>query len=344
MKPYENRMRSKFSILIFLFLTTVLVPSCDSGSKDSEKALPLLLGYASSETAKLQAANRSAAEASAAFQAAVGRVTFEAEQGILVYNNPIPKGAKRLLALFPFHSFSHRSKDPVFPIVIPTALSTPSRSCNTAQCALSFSEPTTIGGFEYCQSGNLNSGTFSPNGLRVFLVFSGGTLTDDLGYTSQMEGKVNFDNCLKRSTDYLNYPNVTSSFVSGEMDYSGMSTQTFSNVSKSATSILADIVIQEDSTLVSSNFSSNGGPAQTINITQAIDLTIDSSITNISQTASTFSASYVEVLTGSVNLSGTVGSTNVNISKTYSNTRFTYDVTCQVDFSTKSGNCSITPK
>lgn len=113
-------------------------------------------------------------------------------------------------------------------------------------------------------------------------------------------------------------------------------------------SFSADITVKEASTTKSSNMQINGGAAQSVNVVQNVDLSVNSVASNITSeiTSSTvsFKASYVDTLTGTVSVTGSVGGGNVNVSRTYNKDKFTYDVDCKIDITNGSGNCNVTVK
>jgi hypothetical protein len=333
-----------FVLALSLALTTTSCNVVDSilgneDSDDDQTALALLLGYSVVSTA---AANRAAAQVRSATSAAASAVTSQAQSGSLTLRGLPVHDRQRMLAVLHQRIAKNNFERSIRPNVMLTALITPTGSCTTTGCNA------TLSGTENCTPGDTNSGTMTTTNLQVTFTFSGDPMNGDLGYTGTMKGDMTMNKCSSRSPDYFNFPSMTSSVTTGDMNYDGTQTQTFANASMTATSFSADITVKETSTTKSSNLAINGGAAQVINVTQSVDLLVNSVGSNIESTMSgstfTFKASYVDTLTGTVAVTGSVGGGNVNVSRTYNNDKFTYDVACTINFDTGAGDCTTTVK
>lgn len=306
-------------------------------SNDDDAALALLLGYSIVSTA---AANRAAAEVRSATSAVASSVTTQAQNGTIVFRGLPVHDRQRMMAVLHQRLVSQNFERNIRPNVMLTALSTPSGSCNTSGCSA------TLSGTENCSPGDTNSGTFTTSNLQVTLTFSGDPMNGDLGFTGTMKGDMSMNKCQSRSADYFNFPSMTSSVTTGDINYDGSQTQTYANASMTGSSFSADITVKETSTTKSSNMAINGGAAQSVNVTQSVDLTVNSVASNmeanVSGSEATFKASYVDTLTGTVSVTGSVGGGNVSVSRTYNRDKFTYDVSCKVNFNTGAGDCTIT--
>lgn len=344
-----NRLSMLPRALSYLLLAALTLPtvSCNvidnllgkEESNDDETALALLLGYSVVTTA---AANRAAAEVRAATSAAASAVTTQAQSGTLTFRGLPVHDRQRMMAVLHQRLVNQNFQRNIRPNVMLTALNTPSGSCNTAGCNA------TLSGTENCKPGDTNSGTFTTSNLQVVLTFSGNPMNGDLGYTGTMKGDMSMNKCQNTTADYFNFPSMTSSVTTGDINYDGSQTQTYANASMSGSSFSADITVKETSTTKSSNMAINGGAAQSVNVTQNVNLTVNSVASNmesnVSGSEATFKASYVDTLTGTVSVVGTVGGGNVNVSRTYNNDKFTYDVSCKVNFQSGAGDCTITVK
>lgn len=337
---------TKFLIPLTLISLALGFTSCDklTGRKnsDDQNAQLLLLGaYVSNENANA-AARRNAAQIRSAISAATTTITTQAQNGTIVFNGLPLHDRQKTMAILSQKISSYNYQKNLRPNVIPTALNTPSGSCNTAGCSA------TLSGTENCSAGDTKSGTFSTTNLQVTLTISGDPMTGNLGFSGTMKGDMKMDKCQSRSADYFNFPSMTSSITTGDINYDGSNTQTLSNVSFTAQSFSADITIKEKSTTVSNNLAINGGAAQSVNVTQDLNLVVNSVASNLSATSSdtefAFKASYVDTLTGTVSVSGTVGGGNVNVSRTYNKDKFTYDVDCKFSITSGSGDCTVTVK
>lgn len=334
-----------FNQVLFLLILTFSFSNCDQilGKKDNDdtkaNALLLGLGYIASSTA---AANRSAAQVRGATSAAASTVTSQAQSGSLTLKGLPIHDRHKMLAILQQRISNHHLQKSIRPNIILTGFSTPTGSCNTSGCNA------TLSGTDNCSAGDTNSGTITTSNLQVNFTFSGDPMNGDLGYTGTMKGDMKMDKCQSRSPDYFNFPSMTSSITTGDINYDGSQTQTYANASMSASSFSADITVKETSTTKSSNMAINGGAAQTVNVTQSVNLTVNSVMSNmesnVTSSTVTFKASYVDTLTGSVVVTGNVGGGNVNVSRTYDKDKFTYDVDCTINITNGSGDCKITVK
>ncbi|MCZ8341514.1 MAG: hypothetical protein O9301_00640 [Leptospira sp.] len=337
---------TKFLVHLTVLSMAISLTSCDklTGKKDSddENAQLLLLGaFVANENANA-AARKNAAQIRSATSAATTAITTQAQGGSLTFNGLPLHDRQKTMAILSQRISSYNYQKNLRPNVIPTALSTPSGSCNTSSCNA------TLNGTENCSVGDTKSGTFSTTNLQVTLTITGNPMSGNLGFSGTMKGDLKMDKCQSRSPDYFNFPSMTTSITTGDLNYDGSNTQTLSNVSFTAEAFKADITVREKSTTISNNMQINGGAAQSVRVTQDVNLVVNSVASNLSATSSdsefSFKATYVDTLTGTVSVTGTVGSGNVNVSRTYNNDKFTYDVNCAFNINNGSGDCTITVK
>lgn len=333
-------------LVLVLSLTTTAcdqLTGSDSDDSDANAAAALLLGYAALQQNN-PTASRNAAQVRGSVSAVSSSVSNAASGGSVTFRHlPIGDRHKMLATLqkkLVQHNFDRKAR----PNILLTALSKSGGTCNSSGCA------TTLSGSENCKQGDTNSGTFTTTNLQVAFTFSGDPMNGDFGYSGTMKGDMKMNKCQSTTPDYFNFPSMTSSVTTGDINYDGSQTQTLANVSITGggTGSTMDITVKETSTTKSSNLAINGGAAQVVNVTQVVNLTVNSVASNISTTSSssefTFKASYVDTLTGTVAVTGTVGGGNVNVSRTYNKDKFTYDVDCKIKITDGSGDCTVTVK
>ncbi|MGV3664713.1 MAG: hypothetical protein ACO1NV_01175 [Leptospira bouyouniensis] len=328
-------------IIIILVTLSLSVQNCDQilGKKDSDdttNAAALLLGYVATSTA---AANRAAAEVRAATSAAASAVSNAASGGNVTFKKLPLNNQHKMIEIFKEKSRILAYNKKLGINLIPTALSRVggTGTCNATGCNA------TLTGSENC-----DSGSFSTSNLQVSFSFTGDPMNGDLGFTGTMKGDMKMNKCGKSQIDYFNYPSMTSSVTTGNINYDGTQTFKQDNVTMSGSGGSADLTIKETSTTKSTDMVINGGATQSVNVTQNVNLTINSVTSNQSANATasefTFKASYADTVTGTVSVTGNVSGGNVNVSRSFNKDKFTYDVDCKIDITNGTGNCNVTIK
>lgn len=319
-------------MLAFQFYT------CKKESSDDTSAL-LLLGIAMS-------ANENAAKTSVQVRSAVAGLSNSISSGIqggvaTNFNFSVPKMEKNKLAAY----VQKKSSVAVLKQKVqsfPTALTRDSGTCSANSCSA------TLSGTINCTIGGSPSGTVTLDKMKI--VYTSGMGAGGMSFSMNMDGKAKMDKCASQSNDWFNFPSLTSSVTTGDLTVTGDSKIEFASADMAAQTMTINYV--EKNTTSSANMAINGGAAQSVNVTQNVSLEVVSKPTitenpTFSNNNFKFKASYVDVLTGSVSVTGSVGGGNVSVSRTYNKDKFTYDVACDIKISTDnqlSGDCKITVK
>lgn len=331
-------MRKKYKAVLSVSILLVAVAtaasiSCGTKNNNNDKNAAVALLALSNAGAK------AAAQVRGSTSAVSSSVSNAASGGSIAFRNLPVRDRYRMMAAI--HQGLVRHNVSSTPVLL-TSLTHSGGSCNSTACN------TTLSGTENCTQGDTNSGTFQTSNLQVGFTFSGSPMSGDLGYTGTMKGDLKMSKCASTTPDYFNFPSMTSSVTTGDINYDATVTQKLSNVSMGSGSFTADITVKESSTTKSSNMAINGGAAQSVNVTQNIDLTVHSVASNMSSSSSsssmTFSADYQDTLAGTVRVTGSVGGGNVSVSRTYNNDKFTYSVNCTINLTSGSGDCTVTVK
>ncbi|MBM9500319.1 hypothetical protein JWG44_08670 [Leptospira sp. 201903071] len=328
----------KFTKIICLTILISQFYVCKEEKSDDISAL-LLLGIASS-------ANENATKTSTQVRAAVSglsnSISSSIQGGVATnFNFPIPKMEKNKLVAYVQKKSSIAVLQRGFQS-FPTALSKESGTCNATSCSA------TLNGTVDCKIGGNNSGTATLDKMKV--VYSASMGAGGMSFSMNMDGKVKMDKCASQSSDWFNYPSLTTSVSSGDITLTGDSKVEFASMDMATQT--ATIKYVEKNTTTSPNLAINGGSAQTVNVTQDVNIELNSKPTiteapTFSNNNFKFKASYVDVVTGTVSVSGSVGGGSVNVSRTYNKDKFTYDVACDIKIDTDnkiSGDCSVTVK
>ncbi len=331
-------MKKLIAKIVCLSLLALPLYTCKKESSDDKNAL-ILLGIAA-------VANQNAEKTSVQVRSAVAGLTNSISSGIQGgvasnINFSVPKMEKnKLVAYVQERSgvVALRRKVQSFP----TALSRDSGTCAANSCSA------TLSGTVNCTIGGSPSGQVTLDKMKV--VYTSSVAAGGISFSMNMDGKAKMEKCASQSNDWFNFPSLSTSITTGDLTVSGDSKIEF--VSLDVATQTATIKYVEKNTTNSANMQINGGAAQSVNVTQNVNLEVISKSTitenpTFSNNNFKFKASYVDVLTGTVSVSGIVGGGNVNVSRTYNNDKFTYDVACDIKIDTNnqvSGDCAITVK
>lgn len=308
-------------IITFIILLGFLaIGSISCGKKDKDNNDALLLFYLLSNSGKQSSQQTQATQVSSAASAVVSGITSAATSGSISgkFN---PKKPEQMYALLNKRIQLELAKKRV-PTFLPTALTKSSGSCTTTTCNA------VLNGTANCSSG----GTFTLTNMTLAMTFSSMT------YSGTMSGAMSLSKCAATGTDYFDYPKLVGGTSSGDLTTSGTFGVSYSNLTGTTTSFSATVTFSDDNTINSTaGLTINGKATGAIkdlktksNLTILVSGTNIKSTTTTSGTTSTFtySGDYADTVTGTVSMSGTVGGSSVNQSKTYSAQKFTYKLNC----------------
>ena len=320
----------KIAKMLAALTALTLLNGCPSKKKDDNTAL-LLLG-----TLAVGAQNaRSQTSAVRTLSAGVRSAVQTASSGGQI-TGLLPGLADPYRMLARMHEERLRRAFGARPAALPTAL-TSTGTCNASGCS------GTLNGSTACPRG----GTLTLSNVIVSFTFNG---TNSNG---SMNGKVTLDKCLTNATlDYMDYPAQVVANGSGSMTFDGTNSIAFTTFTISGTTLILDFLYKENSTINSDGMTINDRPTGPISgLKSVIDLRVNSRITNyvVTQTTDTYTvkADAQDSLTGSVNITGTVGGLPVAEVKDYSSTQFNYSYECTITGlggSNIESNCTVTRK
>ncbi|TGK27734.1 hypothetical protein EHQ05_08060 [Leptospira yasudae] len=331
-------MMNKFIKIVSITILTLQFFTCKEDKSDDKNAL-MLLGVVAS-------ANLNATKTSAQVRTAVSGISNSISTGIQggVASNfhfKIPKIERKNLTAY-IQSKSRLAALQSQVRSFPTSLTKESGTCNTTSCTA------TLNGTTDCTIGGSNSGTMTLDKMKVS--YTANMSGAGLSFKMNMDGNLTMNKCASQSNDWFNFPGLTTSITTGDLNVSG--DYNLEMVSMDMATNTSVIKYLEKYVTKSSNLAINGGAAQTVNVTSNVDMQITSKVTitenpTFSNSAFKFKAGYVDTLTGTVAVSGSVGGGNVSVSRTYNNDKFTYDVACDFKIDSESkmtGDCTVTVK
>lgn len=322
---------NKLKITAFLTMSVIVlgVISCAKKKDDNNNALLLLLLLGSGGTTQ-STQQTQATQATKAVSAVASSITSAATSGQVSGKFDFKKPEK-LLAAVHRQRYINLTKNSL-PYFVPTALTKSSGSCTSSACNA------VISGSASCSGG----GTYTLTNFTVALTFPSSS-----SYSGTMSGPVTLTKCNASGTDYFDYPKIVAGTSSGDLTLSGTFGSTISNLTSTSTAVSATIVYSDDNTIQSTAGLTVNGTAtgaikdlkSTSNITAKISGTNFASTTATTAggiTTFTFSGDYTDIIDGKVSVTGTVGGSAVNQSKTYSNQTFKYKINCTIKSSTDS--------
>ena len=335
-------MRNLRMIFALLIVPVLLAGACKDNDNDDDLLLAgALLLWSQNQS------NAQATQTASSVRATVGGVatslTTAAKNSQIAFTLPGNlKDPKMIMALVHKKALKKMLGSQFAPMSIPTALTSSNGTCNSTSC------DATLNGTTNCTNG----GTLTMDNVAFkFSIPAGGVAGSS--YAVTMAGNLNLASCQNAGFDYMAFPNYVISSASGPLTIDGTSNYTVSSiVANGASGFIFDYSLKDGYTVNSTGLSIGGAAAVTIsNLVNNLDLTINSVTSNYSYTSSatevTFKGTYNDTVTGTVAVSGTVGGGNVNVSKTFSADKFTYDVDCTIKLSgdpISVGSCDITPK
>lgn len=314
------------SVLVILSVAVLTLSGCNKKSKDNNDAIALLLlsSFGGQSTQQKQAS-----QVSTTITAVAGSISSSTSSnsvtGNFELNNP-----KKLFAMMNKQIIKKIIKNSN-PFFMHTALSRDggAGTCNASGCNA------TLSGTANCSS----SGTYTLNSVAVTMSFPASN-----SYAATMSGPITLNNCGTFGTNYFDYPRYISGNSSGSLVMNTSVGFTISNLVSSG-DFAAGTGAQTGTFKYTENGTYNSTDGLTINevatgpisnLKSVTNLTINSNVKNAriasttsgSKTTFTISGDYATVLTGSVDVSGSIGGSSANQNKTYDNTAFNYSLSC----------------
>lgn len=185
------------------------------------------------------------------------------------------------------------------------------------------------------------SGTAALTSVNYNMTVTGGSID------GSTKGDVSFDKCVVRGVDWANFPGQIVSSLTGDVTFDNQTTMNMSFVgTPTPSSMTMNITFKDNSKISSAGLKVDDSSSVKVDLDSKVNLSVNTVITNnnFSQTAESIklSADYNDTLTGTYDVTGTVGSKNADISKTYNNDVFKYHIDCEFLISNNTSSCTVT--
>ncbi|MDZ4724597.1 MAG: hypothetical protein SH817_00460 [Leptospira sp.] len=335
----------KFTIL-FALCIALLASSCKEEKKD-DNSLALLLLLSSSANTNSATSLTQTASVRAVSSGVSSSISSGIQSGVSFHlpSTKMKLSKNELMAYIHKNAVRASLKNQVQSYA--TALQKEEGTCTTSSCTA------TLSGTVDCTLSGVKSGTAKLDKVKV--EYTNGT--NGLGYKMKIDGKVTLDKCGARSNNWLDFPSQATAVTTGDVTFVGTNnidvlSYTTSGSGSSATTTF-NLKYSENNTINSSALTINSDAAVAIkDLKSVVDLAVVSISSNVTSsfTATTlkFTSDYKDTLTGTVNVTGTVGSGSVNQTKVYSGDVFNYNVACDLTYNstngTITGDCKTTKK